>query len=508
MTIDSPQRIHELVERQAAAYPDGIGIVHGEQQPMSWRLFSDAINEVATFLRCAGVIPGDRVLIIAENAMSTAVFIFAASKAGAIAVPVNARMSAPEIEAIKLHVSPRVVVFTVAASEAAVDHANAMQAEVLELWYGNVALVTLSDAEAVSDNEVGDTAVILYTTGTTGAPKGVMLTHGNLLFAGQASADARQLKREDLVYGVLPLTHVFGLASMLMAGATVGSCIQLETRFNPEKVYAALINDVTVFPAVPQMHALVLDYARENGLNNVQGGKLRYVSSGAAPLDPSWKRKAEAFYGIALQNGFGMTESTAGVSTTNNAIGSADISVGCPLPGVEVKISLPVNNNESRPEGEILTRGPHVMFGYFKNPQATDLALDADGFLHTGDIGWVDKTGLLHISGRSKELIIRGGFNVFPPEVESALNGHSDVVQSAVIGRALQSGDEEILAFVQRANDSDLSEASLKAFVAKRLTAYKCPTQIVFVERLPAAATGKILKHRLLSLFADELAEA
>jgi acyl-CoA synthetase (AMP-forming)/AMP-acid ligase II len=221
-------------------------------------------------------------------------------------------------------------------------------------------------------------------------------------------------------------------------------------------------------------------------------------------LDPAWKRKAEAFYGVALQNGYGMTETTAGISVTSNAIGNADISAGPPLPGIELKI-VPTAGSEATGEGEILTRGPHVMLGYFNNPEETNKIIDEDGYLLTGDIGRVDKQGRLHICGRCKELIIRSGFNVYPPEVEAAISDHPDVVQSAVIGRLNNDGNEDVLAFVQRAVGSAIDADVLRAFLLERLTAYKCPTHIMFVDALPAAASGKILKHRLLDEFSELL---
>jgi long-chain acyl-CoA synthetase len=345
---------------------------------------------------------------------------------------------------------------------------------------------------------------MLYTTGTTGTPKGVMLTHANLVFAGETSAKLRGMTPTDTVYGALPMTHVFGLASMLMAATSAGATIRLEARFAAAKLYAALTSGVTILPAVPQMHALLMQYVSEQGLTTLAGGPLRYVSSGAAPLDPVWKRKAEALYGIALQNGYGMTETSAGVCTTLSKLGDPDISVGPPLKGVEIKIdeSATAGNDGT---GEVLTRGPHIMLGYFRNPDATAAALDADGWMHTGDLGKIDGNGLLHILGRSKELIIKGGFNVYPPEVEAALNDHPAVVQSAVIGRKTSTGDEEILAFVQIPEPDAVTADALKTFIHSRLSPYKRPSQIITAASLPAAPTGKLLKHKLLDAFADQL---
>jgi acyl-CoA synthetase (AMP-forming)/AMP-acid ligase II len=348
-----------------------------------------------------------------------------------------------------------------------------------------------------------DVAVLLYTTGTTGDPKGVMLTHGNVRFGGLTSANLRDMTHADVVYGVLPTTHVFGLCSVVVAAVYAGAPVLLAPRFEVAKVYAALRAGVTLFSGVPQMHALLMQYTKEQGLKALGSKTLRYVSSGAAPLDPTWKREAEAFYGVALQNGYGMTETTAGVSATRNDIGAVDTSVGPALPGIEIAIDHIVEGGNAN-MGEVLSRGPHVMKGYYRNPEETAKVLDADGWMHTGDLGQIDEQGLLHILGRSKELIIHGGFNVYPPEVEAALNDHPLVVQAVVIGRP-KDGDEEVLAFVQVADLKGISVQELQGFVAQRLMAYKRPKQFILVEALPAAPTGKILKHKLLVTFSDLL---
>jgi long-chain acyl-CoA synthetase len=354
-----------------------------------------------------------------------------------------------------------------------------------------------------SSEMADDVAVLLYTTGTTGDPKGVMLTHGNVRFGGLTSANLRDMTHADVVYGVLPTTHVFGLCSVVVAAVYAGAPVLLAPRFEVAKVYAALRAGVTLFSGVPQMHALLMQYTKEQGLKVLGSTTLRYVSSGAAPLDPTWKREAEAFYGVALQNGYGMTETTAGVSATRNDIGAVDTSVGPALPGVEIAIAHNVEGGNAR-MGEVLSRGPHVMRGYYRNPEETAKVLDADGWMHTGDLGQIDEQGLLYILGRSKELIIHGGFNVYPPEVEAALNDHPLVVQAAVIGRP-KDGNEEVLAFVQVADLKSISVQELQDFVAQRLTAYKRPKQFILVEALPAAPTGKILKHKLLTTFSDLL---
>ncbi len=495
------KRIHENVNHWAERQPDALALIDFDGTLFSYARLQRAISEAVTVLETKGVVPGDRVLIVSENCAAIVAFLFAASRMDAWAVPVNARMSTDEIARVVKHATPRAIVLTIGSSQEAATHADNFDAISNNGTYGEIAIAITgpSDPEPV-DITAGQVAVILYTTGTTGDPKGVMLTHANLCFAGKASAALRGIGSDDLVYGGLPITHVFGLASMIVASSTVGAAVRLQNRFTPGGLYAALLGGVTILPAVPQMHALLMQYAREQEIERLEDSQLRYVSSGAAPLDPVWKREAEAFYGLPLQNGYGMTECTAGICTTANALGDPDTSVGTAIPGTQVRLA-----NEAA-TGDIQIKGPHVMAGYFRNQEATRATIDTEGWLNTGDIGRFDDQGRLHIVGRSKEIIIRSGFNVFPQEVEAALNDHSAIVQSAVIGRKVE-GNEEVLAFVQVTTLDATNEAKLKAHVAARLSGYKRPSKIILTLKLPAAATGKILKHKLLETYAKELAE-
>ena len=495
-------QIHEFLGNQVEMRADAIAIQDWDATPWSYQKEWSAAKAGADVLTLAGVQRGDRVLMVTENCATLCAFIYACSLIGAWAVPVNARQTEAELNRIIEHATPKIALFMSSVSPDAKSHGARMNARDVNGAWGRVMMVELGASNPAREPDV---AVMLYTTGTTGTPKGVMLTHSNLVYAGQTSADTRGMTPSDTVYGALPMTHVFGLASMLMAATFAGATIRLEARFAAVKLYEALTSGVTILPAVPQMHALLMQYTSEQGIDSIVGGPLRYVSSGAAPLDPVWKRKAEAFYGIALQNGYGMTETSAGVCTTKSLIGDPDISVGPPLKGVEIRIDEGAEGGGNG-IGEVLTRGPHIMLGYFRNDDATDKALDKDGWMHTGDLGKIDDHGLLHILGRSKELIIRGGFNIYPPEVEAAINDHQAVIQSAVIGRRTATGDEEVLAFVQVPTLDAVTTEDLHTFSAARLSGYKRPSQIILTLTLPAAPTGKLLKHKLLDTFADQLA--
>jgi long-chain acyl-CoA synthetase len=494
------QSVYDYLAHQIATRADAPAMSDSTGITLNYDALGAACDEVAKILIANGLQSGDRVLLLSETCMAAVAVLFAAWKIGACVVPVNARQTEAEVTRVIGHCEPSIVIMTTSVSTDAQHHAVRLNGVEVTGSYGSMHVT----ASVGGPSEMaGDVAVLLYTTGTTGDPKGVMLTHGNVRFGGLTSANLRDMTHADVVYGVLPTTHVFGLCSVVVAAVYAGAPVLLAPRFEVDKVYAALRAGVTLFSGVPQMHALLMQYTKEQGLKALGSKTLRYVSSGAAPLDPTWKREAEVFYGVALQNGYGMTETTAGVSATRNDIGAVDTSAGPSLPGVEIAIDHNVEGGNAS-MGEVLSRGPHVMKGYYRNPEETAKVLDVDGWMHTGDLGQIDEQGLLHILGRSKELIIHGGFNVYPPEVEAALNDHPLVVQAAVIGRP-KDGDEEVLAFVQVADLKGISVQELQGFVAQRLTAYKRPKQFILVEALPAAPTGKILKHKLLNTFSDLL---
>ncbi|NRB05592.1 MAG: acyl--CoA ligase [Rhodobacteraceae bacterium] len=493
-------RWHHFLDEHAKSQPAALALIDAGGARWDYAALDAAVEDMRALLGGLGVMRGDRVLLLLENCAAAVAVIFACSRMGATVIPVNARQTAAEVTRVIGHAEPMVAVMTSAASEDAAAHATRMGAETQTGAFGSLSVARIGPSQPDDDP---DLALLLYTTGTTGTPKGVMLTHANLHYAGQAARDFRSLKPGHLVYGVAPMAHVIGLASMMTAVICAGATAWLEARFEVARLYEALKAGVTHLPGVPQMHALLMSHVQEQGHAALESPHLRYVSSGGAPLDPAWKRKAEAFYGLPLQNGYGMTETAAATHITFSKLGDPDVSVGPCLPQVEMRIDESVPGGEDG-AGEVLVRGPNIMKGYYRNPEATADALIGDGWLRTGDLGRIDEADRLHILGRSKELIIHGGFNVYPPEVESALNDHPDVVQSAVVGQKV-GFDEKPVAFVQSAPGAEVTESALKAFVKERLAGYKRPVKIVVAEALPAAPTGKILKHKLLEHFAEQL---
>jgi acyl-CoA synthetase (AMP-forming)/AMP-acid ligase II len=499
-------RVHELVEAAALSKGAELAIIDHDDRSLSWQDVLRASQEAAEALRALGVQPGDRVALVFENCAEVAAFFFGASLLDATAVPLNARLTPAELERLIAHSDPSAIMYSTSSSDAAKAHAETAGAAPVSGHFGSVALAARSGSspEPVFADGTAQVALMLYTSGTTGAPKAAMLTHANMIAGARGSAAARGMCDGDMTYLALPLSHIFGMVTLVSVCHAQGA-VRLEARFSVERLYDALNNDVTLLPAVPQMHAHLFHHARAHGMPRYSGNKLRYVSSGGAPLDPAWKREAEAFYGLPLQNGYGLTETAAGVSATRNALGDPDISVGDPMGDSILKLDMDAPGAEpDHGIGEILVGGPQVMKGYFRDPEQTAKALTLDGFFRTGDLGRFDAAGHLHIVGRSKELIIRSGFNVYPVEVEAILTEHPDVIVAGVVGRKTD-GNEEVLAFAKVAPGCTLTEDELKAFVRDRLAPYKRPERIILAHELPAAPTGKILKAKLIETFSAEL---
>jgi acyl-CoA synthetase (AMP-forming)/AMP-acid ligase II len=497
-----PERIGAIVRRHAAHTPDAAAL-HEDGRTWTYAQLAAEVDAHAALLRALGVRPGDRVMVVGENCVAQVALIFAAADLDAWIVNVNARLSGAEIAAIREHSGSRRVIYTVAASPEAQQHAARDGAEA----HGALMAGALNEActpEPVEPGS-GQVAALIYTTGTTGQPKGVMLSHRNLLFIAAVSSTLRGLAPQDRAYGVLPISHVYGLASVMLGSLYAGACLCLAPRFSAAAALRAIGADgLTILQGVPAMYARLL----ELGGGGALASRLRFIYAGGSPLDPSLKRQAEAMFGLPLHNGYGMTERSPTISQTRLDAPRGDTSVGMPIPGVEVRI-VDAGGTDVAPgaAGELWVRGPNVMKGYYREPALTAAAMRAGGWLNTGDIARQDPDGALFIVGRTKELIIRSGFNVYPLEVETALNAHPGVAQSAVVGRAVDGGNEEVVAFVEADPKQPTSVEELRAYLAQRLSPYKCPTDIVIMAALPAAATGKILKGRLKTLAQDMLAK-
>ncbi len=489
----------DIVAHWAAVRPDALALTDPLGR-LSYGGFGAAIEAVAELYREHGVQPGDRVLVVCENSRAAAVALTAAQRLRAWAVPLNARLTGAEVDELAAHCRPRVVVCTDAISEPAGRHAERLGAvrPLLDLGARIAARADPGGPEEVTGDPVRDVAALIYTTGTTGTPKGVMLTHDNLTFVAASLSVQRPQGSGAHVYCPLPISHIFGLGAVLGTALYQGNRVDFVPRFDPAETLRAFAEDgVTSFSGVPAMYAGIAAVAEARG--GVSAPTMRFIGSGGAPLDPELKARVQRLFGMPLSNGWGLTETAPLGAVTPQGEYVEGTSVGPACHGVELRIAgaegqaLPAGET-----GEIWVRGRCIMRGYYKAPELTAQAITPEGWFRTGDLGRMDQRGWLTIAGRLKELIIRSGFNVYPPEIEGVLTQHPAVAIAAVVGRPAGEGNEEIIAFLQLVPGRQVNLAELDALVRDRLAPYKRPAAYHVLPVLPAAATGKILKHKLL----------
>jgi acyl-CoA synthetase (AMP-forming)/AMP-acid ligase II len=497
-----PARISAIPQRWAERAPHAWAL-HDGARHWSYAELAAAVDETAVLLRALKLRPGDRLMVVGENCVAQVVLTLAAAAVDAWIVHVNGRLSAREVDQIMEHCGARRVIYTSSVSAEAAAHGQRHDAAAAESPYGEWMVGRLNHDCRMEPTHAGaaeQVAALIYTTGTTGQPKGVMLTHRNLLFIAAVSSTLRGLTPSDRAYGVLPISHVYGLASVMLGTLYAGACLYLCPRFAPEAVLKAIRDDqLTILQGVPAMYARLLETL--GGAEQHLPSKLRFLYAGGSPLSPTLKAQVEQLFGLPLHNGYGMTETSPTVSQTRLDQPRGDTSVGQPIPGIEVRV-VDAGGNDVPPgaDGELWVRGPNVMLGYYREPELTAAAIRPDGWLNTGDVARQDADGALFIVGRTKELIIRSGFNVYPLEVETVLNAHPAVTQSAVVGRCVADGNEEVVAFVEIDPRHRVTPEELRHYLAAQLSPYKCPSEIIEMQTLPAAATGKILKGQLRQL--------
>jgi long-chain acyl-CoA synthetase len=497
-----PPRVHDVYAWFAKEMPDHPAFVEAGRT-WSYRQFADAVEAVAEDLHELAVRPGDRVMVTSENSVALGAILFAASKLDVWAIAVNPRLTAREIDLIRKHSGARRVFFNSALSKEAADHASRLGAKLGSVGpfdgIGIGALNPDAQVETVQAEAEHQVAALMYTSGTTGTPKGVMLSHRNLLFAAKTSGVLRKTGPADRIYGVLPMSHIVGYSILLIATLMHGATLHVVAKADAKALADAIAHDgITTLFGVPATYQRLLEYKTLSGLERLPRGALKLMLVAGAPLDISLKARIEEEFGIPLLNNYGITECSPGLTGVRQDRPRGDESVGPFLPGIEHRIVARGRHVATGEVGELHVRGPNVMLGYYRAPDLTSAAIDRDGWFNTGDLVRMDGD-FLYIVGRTKELIIRSGFNVYPAEIEAVLNSHELVVQSAVVGRPV-GGNEEIVAFVQLLPGAKLSVDQLKSYAAEQLTSYKRPTDLVILDALPAASTGKILKHQLRDL--------
>lgn len=483
-------RVEARIAAAAAAHA-ALPAMEGESgERLSYGELEHRVEQLARHLARLGAVPGARVALVFENDWRVPVALLAVFRCGACAVPLNARLADIELDALLAHADPKLVLMIGGETAAAGRHATRLGArapEEFELTGTAVLACAAREEEALP----GDVAVLLYTSGSTGRPKGVMLTHGNLDFLLATGAAQRWLVPEDRVLAVLPMSHSFGLTSVAFSALAAGACLLPRAGFDAARVAEMIVSRrVTALLGVPAMYAKLAEHAHETGMR-LQPNALRLASVGGAPLEAALQARYEQMLGLRLNGGYGLTEAAPTVTRG-----------GVALPGVELRIR-DLQSGADAPAGAVgvlLVRGPNVMRGYYKDAAATAAAIDAAGWLDTGDLARLDEEGQLLIVGRLKEIIIRSGFNVYPQEVEQAICAHPEVAAAAVLGR-MREGNEDVVAFVALRPGAQVDAVALRGHLKPRIAAYKIPTVLILREALPMLASGKVdklaLRHEL-----------
>lgn len=485
---------------------------------LSFEQMEATSNQIANGLVSIGIEPGDKVALSCFNLPYFPMIYYGILKAGAVVVPLSVLLKEDEIE-YHLNDSESKAYFCFEGSPdlpmGKMGYEGWKRAEQCKHFFMITAnpaapspieatttlgmlMAKASPKFEMIQTGADDTAVIIYTSGTTGKPKGAELTHSNLFCNTVICADLFKPDENDRALIVLPLFHIFAMTCLMNTGVYRGTHNILLPRFDPETVFALLEkHEVTIFAGVPTMYWGLLNYKDDKFDYDKIASNLKMCSSGGAALPVQVLHDFQKRFNVGILEGYGMSEGSPVVTFNQPSLGTKPGSIGKPVWGVEVKLVDDDGNEVAIGEkGELLYRGHNVMKGYYKKPEANEKTLK-NGWLYSGDVAIKDEDGFYFIVDRTKDMIIRGGLNVYPRELEEVMIKHDGVSLVAVIGVPDEIMGEEIKAYVVKEVGAKVTEEELITFTKSKLAAYKYPRMVEFVESLPMSATGKILKKEL-----------
>ena len=486
-----------LLTESAERTSDAPAIRLGDVE-LSYGELDDGSARLAALLREKGLEPGDRVGVMLPNVPEFPVAYYGVLRAGCTVVPMNVLLKRREIAFYLEDSGAKLLLAWHGFLEEARDGGADAGAETIEVEPASFAatLAGLEPAPSLVDTAGDDTAVILYTSGTTGKPKGAELTHLNLFRnADVSSRTTCEIAGGDVVLGALPLFHSFGQTVGMNSSLKVGACLTLVPKFDPGEALATMQRDgVTHFYGVPTMYGALLHHPERESYDT---SALRTCITGGASMPVEVLRGFEQAFEAIVLEGYGLSETSPVSSSNHPDMERKPGSIGTPIKGVEMKVVDEDDNEVAQGEvGEIVIRGHNIMKGYWQRPDATAEAMRG-GWFHSGDMARVDEEGYFFIVDRKKDLIIRGGYNVYPREVEEVLYEHPKIREAAVVGVPHDEWGEEIGAVVVLHDDEELPAEEVSAFVKERIAAYKYPRVVWFLDDLPKGPTGKILKREI-----------
>jgi long-chain acyl-CoA synthetase len=464
---------------------------------ISYERIDELSARAAALLREKGMEPGDRVGLMLPNVPQFAVVYYGVLRAGGVVVPMNPLLKGREVRFYLSDPEAKAMFAWHDFAGPAQDGAAEAGAEAIIVEPG--AFEELLDGVEpefeVLERDPSDTAVILYTSGTTGTPKGAELTHENLIRNAEVSSGLFGMTEDDVVLGALPLFHAFGQTCGLNTAIANAAMLSMIPRFDPGKALEIIERDrVTVFEGVPTMFTAML---HQPEYERYDVSSLRVCASGGSAMPVEVMRGFEEAFGCKVLEGYGLSETSPVASFNHPDRERKPGTIGQPVEGVEMKVVDEDGNEVEQGEiGEIVIKGHNIMKGYWRKPEATEDAI-RDGWFHSGDMGRVDEDGYFAIVDRKKELIIRGGYNVYPREIEEVLYEHPAVQEAAVVGVPDEQMGEEVGAAIVLKDREEVNEDEMRSYLKGELAAYKYPRRIWFLEELPKGATGKILKREI-----------
>ncbi|WP_036725532.1 long-chain-fatty-acid--CoA ligase [Patulibacter minatonensis] len=500
MTAVSNANLATLLTTSAAKFFERIAI-RLDDAAVPYGALDAGSQRVAGLLKDLGVEPGDRVGIMLPNTPHFPLAYYGALRLGAVVVPMNPLLSKREVAYYLDDSGAKLLLAWHGFAESAEGGAEQAEidAQVLLVEPEDIAKRTAAatPVEGVAHKDRDDTAVVLYTSGTTGQPKGAELTHGSIGSNVDASIGLFQPTKEDVFFGGLPFFHVFGQTCTLNVSVASGSEITLLPRFDPTMALDIIERDsVSIFMGVPTMHGAVLNHP---GRTKFDTSSLRLFVSGGSALPIEVLRGIEKAFDAPILEGYGLSETSPVASFSRVDLPLKPGSIGVAVDDVQLRL---VNDDGEvvgvGEVGELQVKGPNVMKGYWKNPEATAKAISEDGWFSTGDMAKVDEDDFYFIVDRKKDLIIRGGYNVYPREIEEVLYEHPAVAEAAVIGVPHEELGEEIAAAVGLKDGQSVTPDELQEYVKGQVAAYKYPRHVWIVDALPKGPTGKILKREIV----------
>jgi long-chain acyl-CoA synthetase len=516
-TSITPINLRELLEQRASTTPDKIFVLsEPDGRQFTYSEFDRAVNRAASMLAAHAVSKGDVVSLLMPNSVEYLLAYFACWKLGALAGPVNSLLKEQEITFVLNNSEAKAILLHSEFQER-------IESVRKDLPHLKSVIVFDDQAEATlefSDNEEGgrdvrapsidgraasldgdDDAIIIYTSGTTGKPKGCLLTHGNVIANARQISEWLKFTPDDRLLTIMPLFHMNAVSVTTMAALYAGGSTVISPKFSAKRFWNTISDyGITSFGSVATMLSMLLNTYPDGVPDGLQTGQLRFAMCGSAPVPAEVMKTFEETFKCPVVEGYGLSESTC--RSTFNPPDQRRRPGSCGLPiGNEMKVFDDDDQEVAAGElGEIVMRGENILKGYYKNPEATSMAF-RNGWFHTGDIGYRDRDGYFFIVDRKSDMIIRGGENIYPREIDEVLYQHPAVSAAATIGIPDQLYGEEVAAFVVLKDGLKVTEEDLIGFCAERLADYKCPKSIRIVKDIPKGPTGKLLKRELARIY-------